>query len=147
VAAEKNGFGRSAHKNSRKLTRYMFYMIAVELLRDVLIRAELPVGFSDLSAAVIRTNNNQEAWDYLIGSSLGAVDEYLTQGEEESIFNEPFFNKKFNSDLNSYLKWEGVGDPEQSPRYASMMGLNKRIMGRGNPCPRDIITSAVKHNQ
>lgn len=144
-AARKIGFGYTAKKQSRKLTRYLFYLMTVDLLKDVLTRAELRTDPEFISHVInkLATNKDSNAWDTLIQCGLSAVDEYLTQSEEDSIFKEPLFEQKFNKNLNAILKSHELGRSDTSPRYASLMAINKRTMGRGDSSPREIITAAI----
>jgi hypothetical protein len=144
-AGAQNGFGRGAQKLSRRSTRYFFYLVTIELLRDILLRTEMPSGSHDLSLALIKVFNRRDAWTVLISSAVNVVDEYLTRKEEEeSVFKEPALIKMFNGNLGNFFQWEGVGDPDKSPQYAEIMRINKRLMGRGQPSPRDEILSALK---
>jgi len=149
-AADEYRFGRGAPQPSRRQTRFLFYMIALDLLRDVYTRVRnSQPSPKDLTRAVIRLFSSADdaprrAW---LDSAVDVVDEYLTAGEEDSVFNEPAFQNTFNSDLNGILKWEQLGKSEQStPRLRSLIGAHKRTLGRasgGQPSPRDLIADAA----
>lgn len=141
-AADEYDFGRGSRKASRRQTRYLFYLIVMDLLRDVLLRANKPSSPSDLTQAMLRLHQDKEAARELFGAALSVVDEYLTQGGEDSVFTEPAFKDR-NSDLNAFLKWEKIGKGDATPNFVSLMAINKRTMGRGNPSPRDLITAAI----
>jgi AIPR protein len=141
-AADDYDFGRGSRKISRRLTRYLFYMVVIDLLRDVLLRANKPTSHSDVTKALLRLMQNSEAKKELLDAAVGVVDEYLTQGEEDSVFVEPGLKER-NSDLNSFLKWEQLGKNDSTPKFVDLMAINKRTMGRGNPSPRDLITIAI----
>ncbi|HNG33228.1 MAG TPA: AIPR family protein, partial [Blastocatellia bacterium] len=141
-AADNYDFGRGARKISRRLTRYLFYLVVMDLLRDVLLRANKPSSPSELTQALLKLTHNEEALRELLDAAVSVVDEYLTQGEEDSVFSESAFKER-NSDLNSFLKWEQLGKGDSTPNYANLMAINKRTMGRGNPSPRDLITAAI----
>ena len=135
-------FGRGSRKSSRRQTRYLFYMVAIDLLRDVLLRSNKPSSPHELTQALIRLAKNEDAWKELFDAAVGTVDEYLTQGGEDSVFSEPVFKER-NSDLNAVLKWEKLGKGDATPSFTSLMAINKRTMGRGNPSPRELITAAI----
>lgn len=143
-AADKFGFGRGAVKTSRRQTRYLFYLVAIDLLRDIMVRANLPTSPTNLTQAFLKVYNfeNEDVIQELYDAAIGVVDEYLTQGEEDSIFGEPEFKNR-NSDLNAFLKWDKLGKGDATPRYTSLMAITKRTMGRGNPSPREMITAAI----
>lgn len=141
-AADEYDFGRGSRKTSRRQTRYLFYMVVMDLLRDVLLRANKPSSPSDLTQAMLRLGQNKEAARELFDAAVGVIDEYLTQGEEDSVFAEPAFKDR-NSDLNAFLKWDKLGKGDVTPNFVNLMAINKRTMGRGNPSPRDLITAAI----
>lgn len=145
-AADKNDFGRGSRKSSRRQTRFLFYMVTMDLLRDTMIRSNMATGYKDLTHAILKLfgPNHSEAANGLIEAAVGVIDEYLTSGEEDSVFTEPAFKGRFNNDLNGYLKWDKLGQGDDSPRLSGLMAINKRTMGRGNPSPRDLITTAIQ---
>jgi hypothetical protein len=149
-AADEYRFGRGAPQPSRRQTRFLFYMIALDLLRDVYTRIRnAQPSPKDLTRAIIRVfasadDAARRAW---LDSAVDVVDEYLTAGEEDSVFNEPAFQNTFNSDLHGILKWEQLGKSEQStPRLRSLIGDHRRTLGRagaGQPPPREVIADAA----
>ncbi len=149
-AADKYQFGRGATKASRRLTRYLFYMVVIELLREVIVRmtdnAEpAPKEFTDALNKLFRPGNEPAA-EALLDSAIQLVDEYT--GADGDIFKEPPFNNAFNSDTNSYLKSEQFGKAEEtSPRLHGLIQDWRRFMGRstgGQASPREVISSALK---
>lgn len=148
TAADQNGFGRGSRKASRRQTRFLFYLIAIELLKDVLIRANLPATHKNLTRSLVRLAEagHHDAYEAFVESAGGVIDEYLTSGEEDSVFTEPAFidAEQFNNNLNGYLKWDQLGQPDASPVLHSLLAINKRTMGRGKPSPREMIASAVQ---
>ena len=140
-AGEHYEFGRGSRKASRKQTRYLFYLIVLELLRDVLVRANRSSSYGDLTQAVLKLNRkgNEEAIRSLFEAGVGVVDEYLTIGEQDSVFTEP----TFKNDLGGFLKSEQLGKTEHTPNLQALLAINKRTMGRGNPSPRDLITNVI----
>lgn len=143
-------FGRGAEKASRRQTRFLFYMVAIDLLRDVLIRAQLPHQPKDLTRALgkLFATGQEGARDDLFTAAIDALDEYMTDGTEDSVHLEPTYKNEFNSDMNAFLKWEQLGKSDQStPRLRSLLAATKKTLGRagrGEPSPRERITAAVR---
>jgi hypothetical protein len=147
--AESLGFGRGASKPSRRQTKFLFYMIAVDLLKDVLVREQKPSEPKDLTRSLgnLFNGGNKEAADALLESAVNAIDEYLTPDTEDCIYKEPSFVNDFNNDLNGFLKWEQLGKDEKScPRLKSLLASYKKVMGKkqgGNRSDRETIAKAV----
>ena len=106
--ADQFKFGRSAEDPSRRQTRFMFYFVVVEFLRETLIRAKnrAPSTKDQTNAllALLR-EENQDALQGLLDSAIEVIDEYLNRESDDSLFKEP----KFQGDLNTFLKWEQLG--------------------------------------
>lgn len=151
IAADLFQFGRSAVKISRRQSRFLFYMITVELLKRVLVRtyAAPTASTKQITEAFLKifTASNTAAAEALLNTSIDVVDEYLTPGTEDSVFNEPSF-LSYNNDLNGYLKWDKIGkSDEYTPRLRSLLALTTLTMRRvtgGQPSPSDLITSALR---
>ena len=148
-AADSYRFGRGA-KETRRLTRFLFYMIIIEILKDVMLRSAMKTTPKDITRALLKLfeQGNEQAIDVLLNAAIEVVDEYLTQGAEDSVFAEPVFQNAFNSNLNTYLKSEQLGKTEESsPRLRSLLKDTKRGLSRGargQQTPRDLITVAIK---
>jgi hypothetical protein len=143
-------FGRGAEKASRRQTRFLFYMIVLDLLKDVLVRASLPHRPKDLTHALNKlfAPGNESARDDLFSAAIDALDEYMTEGTDDSVFAEPSFRNDYNGDLNAFIKAEQLGKTEEfTPRFRSLLSSTKRTLGRargGQVTPRDAITSVVR---
>lgn len=140
------GFGRGATKPSRRQTRFLFLMIVVDLLRDVLSRSGKSTNHRSVSEALVLTLQNPESRNALMESATEVVDSYLTQGSEDNIFSEPAYLNTFNADLNAFLKWEKIGKSESdTPRLRGLLAINKSVMGRalGGKSPRQVIASVL----
>jgi hypothetical protein len=146
-SSERYDFGRGAAKQSRRQTRFLFYMIAVDLLRDAMSRAGMPIDLRNVARAMIATLNDGQANEALLDQAAEIIDSYFTQGSEDSVFEEASFKNTFNLDLNAFLKSEQLGKSEQStPRLRGAIAIGKQVLGRGlagQPSPRQIITQAV----
>ena len=150
--ADDYGFGRGAEQASRRQTRFLFYMVVMELLREVLVREEitqrpepreLTHAFLELSG-----ENNEAPLSTLLNESVEAVDEYMNPGTEDSVIKEPAYQDRFGHDLNAYLKWDLIGKTEEaSPRFRDLLSMHRRLLGRpagSQPSPRSIIAEALR---
>lgn len=141
------GFGRGAEKPSRRQTRFLFYMVVLDLLKDILSRASLPVDLRSVSKALGAAMQNEAAKGALLDQAVEVIDSYFTQGADDSVFSEPAYVNSFNTDLNAFLKWEKLGKPEaETPRLRSALAINKSVMGRstgGQISPRQVILNAL----
>jgi hypothetical protein len=148
-AADEFDFGRGSVKISRRLTRFLFYLVVMDILRDILIRANLESSPTNLTRAFNKLVSLQDPAPLcdLLEAAVAIVDEYLTQGEQESVFNEPAFVQRFNGNLNGFLKWDQLGKSEATPVLNDLLAIHKRTLGRGTPSPRDVITRAIEVDQ
>ena len=140
------GFGRGAEKASRRQTRYIFAMAVIDLLKDVLSRANRPLSLRSISENLVKALGVDEARNLLLEHAAEVVDGYLTQGSDDSVFLEPAYLNSFNSDLNAFLKWEKLGKTEtDTPRLRNALAVNKAVMGRtiGGINARDAILRAI----
>jgi len=121
-------FGRGAELDSRRQSRFLYYMVVVDLLREVLSRAGIPAGHRSLSSSMIKLfeASNEQAREALLNVALEVIDTYLTQGGDNSLFDEPAYKNTFYFDLNGYLKWEKLGKTEaDSPRLRAQLAVTK----------------------
>lgn len=136
-AADAYRFGRTGPE-TRRVTRYLFYHIVVEVLKGLLVRANLPVSRRGLTDALKKIfTSGQQA--LLLDNAIEAVDEYLTPGTDNSIFDEPQF-KRVNNNLNAYMKSEQIGKGEIYKRLLADYG---RQLGKGKPSAREILTDVI----
>ena len=120
------GFGRGAKSQTRGQTRFLFVMVAIDLTRDILINLGLDSGAAAISRTVIALAK-QSLLDEIGEAAVSLVDDYLTQGNEDSLFSEPEFLK--SQDLNAFLKSEKLGKGEEfSPKLRTQMMLAKRML-------------------
>lgn len=148
-AADGYRFGRGATP-TRRQTRFLLYMVVLDLLKDVKTRA----GMDTVNKACTRSllslfkPEHEAARGALLESALEVIDTYLTQGMDDSVFEEPAYKNVFNFDLNGFLKWEKLGKGEQNcPRLRSLLAVIKSAMGRtagGQPSARQLINQAIK---
>ena len=108
-------FGRGAEKQQRGQTRYLFYMLAIQLLKSCFIAAERQPTNKNITKVILELfkPENDEQLNALLGFAIGIVDDYLTPGSEYYVFKEPKFRDK-GSDINSFLKWEQLGKSNEA---------------------------------
>lgn len=142
------GFGRAAEKQSRRQTRFLFYMVVVELLKDIMSRSNVATNPRSISASMIKVLRNPAASLALLDQAIEVIDSYLMYGSDDSVFLEPSYLNSFNSDLNAFLKSEQLGKSDAAtPRLRSALTVNKSVMGRaagGHPSPRQIVMEALQ---
>lgn len=145
-AADKLGFGRGAQL-TRRQSRFLFYMIVINLLKDVMNRIQKPTDNRSVSNALRLAFLDEESRTALLDTAIELVDTYFTQGSEESIFEEPAFRNTFNGDLNAFLKAERFGKSmDFTPKLTEGLALTKRGMGKsfgGGASARDAIIKAL----
>ena len=146
-AADGKKFGRGA-QNSRRQTRFLFYMVVLDLLTDVLTRMGRQPTTQAKTQAMLQVfkSGSEDAREGFLGSALEVIDSYLTQGTDNCIHDEPAFGT-FNYDLNAFLKWEKLGKSEEnSPRLRQQLAVAKTVMGQphgGYPSVREGIIAAL----
>ena len=145
--ADQLRFGRGAEDPSRRQTRFLFYFVVLEFLRETLIRAnnQAPSTKEQTNALLILLQEeNQEALQGLLDSALEVIAEYMNRESDDSLFKEP----RFTDDLNAFLKWEQLGkNLDSTPFFSSLLAAHKRLFGRpsrGQPSPRDLVTQAIQ---
>lgn len=149
--ADEIGFGRHTVKPSRRQTKFLFYRVVIELLKDVLIRADRDADLRALTRAVLVLHHpdNAEPRRLLLEQSIELIDEYLNPQMDDALVKEPAFQREFNNDINAYLKWVELGRSEaSSPRFRSLLGHYKRTLGHSGPggqtlSARALITNAI----
>jgi len=149
-AADVYRFGRTAEKQTRKQTRFLFYMVVIDILKDVMVRAGRPHRKKDVTKALHKlfSEENKDARFALTDAAIEVVDSYLTQGLDETVFMEPAYREKLNNDLNAFLKWDKLGkSDEYTPRLRMQLAMIKNLLGRksiGSPISaRDLITKVI----
>lgn len=126
--ANKIKFGRTAEKQSRGQTRYLFYYIIMDLIKDILINENRSHGLTDLTHAVIKIYGvNHPENSGLTDIAINVVDNYLADGNSESLYTEPEYIK--SKDLNGFLKWEKLGKGRDfTPKLEQQLYANKYLM-------------------
>lgn len=148
-AADSYKFGRAAKQPSRRTTRYLYYLVAVELLKGLMARATMNATPKDITQALTKlfSSNNHEAIDILLSTAINVIDDYMNPGVEDSLFNEPDFKTTCNSNVSNYLKSERLGKKEYSPHLHNMLQFFQAILGRNQGAsapPRTVILDIIK---
>lgn len=147
-ASDKYEFGRKA-KPTRRSTRFLFYMVVIELLQPVMIQAQTDRTNANITAALLKLfkPENQLARDALLETAIQLIDEYMTPGNEESVYNEPEYSTRNFRNVTDYLQWDELGkNKESSPQLRGLLALHKRSMkrGMGQKPPFDLVLEAIK---
>jgi len=125
-------------------------MVVLDLLREVLSRGNLSTTHHSLPASLIKIfqPGQEQSREALLDTAIEVVGTYLTQGGDNSLFDEPAYKNSFYFDLNAFLKWEKLGKSEsESPRFRALLAVTKMFMGQrmgGQPSRRECILSAIK---
>lgn len=132
-ASRRFKFGRGAEKQQRGQTRYLFYMLTVELLKDCFIAAGRVSTNKNITLALLKLfkAENEEVLNALLDYAISIADDYLTLGHEYCVFKEPKYLEK-GSDLNSFLKWDQLGRGNQAtPLLNNLLSQYKIAMKGG----------------
>ena len=107
--ADQFKFGRRAENPSRGLTKYLFYFVVLEFLRETLIRANRPHLNTDLTKALLSLDReeNQEALEGLLDAAIEVIDEYMNRESDDSVFKEPE-SKTTYSGFSRRTGWVGT---------------------------------------
>ena len=143
--SEQFNFGRKASEPSRRQTRFLYYFIVIELLRDVLIRGNhlhTSQGITEAFLDLLQ-ESNQDALQLLLDAAIEVVDEYLSHESDDSVFKEI----EFEGDLNAWIKLEAIGKgTDRTYHLNSLLQAHKAIFGRGirgQPSPRSLVDQAI----
>lgn len=128
--ANKIKFGRNAEKSSRGQTRYLFYYVLTDLIKDILINENRPYGLKDITQTVLKIfREESESSKSLVNIALNVIDNYLADGNQDSLFTEPEFQR--TKDLNNFLKWDKLGKGREfTPKFEQLLFANKFLMGQ-----------------
>jgi len=141
-------FGRGAEKQQRKQTRYLFYMLVIELLKDCFIPANKQPTCKNITKAILKffEQANENLFNVLLDFAINIVDDYLTTDSEYSAFKEPKFIEK-GSNINSFLKWEQFGKSNEATPLLNNLIAQYKISMKGGigglPKYRDMIKDIV----
>jgi AIPR protein len=131
-SGKRMGFGRGGI-TARRQTKFLYYFIFINLLRDGLQKEQLPSELADITDAVIRLlDQGSDAGKLLEEMAAALIDNYLTESNENSVFREAKFRDPngFNFDLNGFLKSEQLGrNLDQTACLQAQLHFQKQFMG------------------
>jgi hypothetical protein len=134
-ATDALAFGRSG-KPTRRLTRYLFYYVVIELLRDLLIRMDSAGNNKAVTRATVALNDSDDGravWNEVLEAAIDVIDSYLTQGTDNSVFDEPVLKNTYNNDLGTFLRWEQLTKAkEKTPMLSQLLEITKATLRRGS---------------
>ena len=101
TATDTYGFGRSASEESRRHTRFLYYMIVIDLLRAVIDRGHLPTAHHTVSLSLIRLFNsgNEPAKEALLNRAIEVLGSYLIQSGKNYLRDARAYKDRFSFDL------------------------------------------------
>lgn len=145
VLADEHGFGRGAEQASRRQSRFLFYKVAIELLKRLMVDAGITDARGNITKAVqtLCAGRRQDAKNAWCLAAIRCIDQYLTQNTTMNAWKEPLMTD-FNGNLNSFLKSEKLGSPESTPHFLQLLGSLHLAMGMsGTPSPAEIVKAAL----
>ncbi|MGK9476725.1 AIPR family protein [Melioribacter sp. OK-6-Me] len=148
LTTQKIKFGRAAEKSSRGQTRHLFYYVIVQLLKECMLQASIPINNQSITFSIIRVfkDYNSPAAQELSEAALNVIDDYLLREKEDSLFTEP----NYTGDLNAFLKWEKIGKgKDHTPKLENLITMNNLLMRKSLkpelPSPRETVIAAIKN--
>lgn len=148
IAADTFTFGRNAGRASRRQTRFLFYFVAIALLKDILVRMGQDPSNKAVTRAIIKLSSaDPQAWKDLLEAAIEVIDSYLTSGTDNCVFDEPIFKNTYNSDLGAFLKWEQLAkSKEKTPMLSQLIEVTKMSLRKARPgeqSTRDLVQKAL----
>jgi hypothetical protein len=128
-AARSIVFGKSAESPSRRQSRFLFYHVIIQMLRNVILitpQLQQPsVPPNALTDAVLKlsTPGAEEQFELLTNAAVGVIDQYMTAGSDGSVQHEKALLETHNGDLGAFLKSEQFGK-DGSPLLAQALAIH-----------------------
>lgn len=142
-AADEIGFGRNAKFPSRRLTRFLFYHLLMRMLHSVISSMQPGVPPSALTDAVIKLSNpeSKAQLDDLVNSAVQLIDSYMSLAGDRSINKEDSFIKKYNGNMNAFLKADDLGKENHSPLLVQALAIQDAAFGMTH---KDSVAQALR---
>jgi len=122
-------FGRGATIATRGQTRFLFFTVAIEILKDILLTAlgdPDKVNYKNITKSILSLDEKNLLKE-ITDSAISVIDDYLTQGNEDSLFTEPIYSK--TNDLNAFLKWDKLAKGDQfTPKLKMQVVFAKKLL-------------------
>ena len=154
--AERLGFGRGA-KSSRRLTKFLFYMLTIKILREILKQNEHDQSTRGLVDALIKIDRHQDGGeqnnilDLIADLGARAIDSYMddsVNNSQTNIYSEEAFISKNDRNLNRFLKWDDLGKPEETPNLTQVLNyqyyITSQPMMPGKPSLVNLVFEAIR---
>jgi hypothetical protein len=146
TANEKYKFGREGEP-SRRFTRFLYYMVVIELLKSVMITAPIEPTHVNVTQSFLKLFESEYelARDALFETAIHLIKDYMTEGTDESVYKEPECKSK---DVKGYMRWEQLGKTkDSSPQLLELLSIHKKVMKfktGDTQSPFDLILTAIK---
>lgn len=132
--ADSHKFGRGSEKQSRGLTRFLYYTVVIDLMRDFLLAQQLPNSHADISRAVSKLHD-ADLLKEIGQAGVDLIDDYLLQGSEDSLFSEPGFQN--SHEVRLFLMSDRLNkDDQYSPGLKVQLALAKKSFRRSPSAER-----------
>lgn len=124
------GFGRNATNPRRRLARFLFYYIIMQMLREIILLTpqlgQSAITESFLTSAVLKlaSPDAEGRLDKLSNNAISLLDQYLTVGSENSAHNGTAFKEIYNGNLNAFLKSENLASESHSPLLVQALAIH-----------------------
>jgi len=145
---EKYQFGRKSEETSRRMTRYLFCFLIINILKKVMVYSGIERTHLNITNAVLKIfeDDTSEAAQNLINSGLNIIKTYFVKDEDTSIHKEP----NFYGDISGFLKGEKIGKNEDySPKLIELIHSEFQFIKRshrGETPQIDAIAEVIKSN-
>ena len=111
--------------DSRKLTKFLFYRTAVELVRRMLKHYGLPSERGDCSRALLKIENSRDDWRIFVDYATETIDDYMNPEGDYSVQKEPVYS----GDFNAFFKREDLAKAQTNyPQLWNLWNLTERLM-------------------
>lgn len=149
---ERLQFGRNAQA-SRRLTKFLFYMLAVRILRYVLSQNEHDTTNKGVVDAIIKleaygdTSDATHPLNEVGNLAAGAIDSYMDDSPGStgtSIYGEESYVNKHDRNVNSFLKWDGLGKADETPNLSTVLSHRYYIATQPLPGRPSLVDSVFE---
>ena len=102
----------------------------------MLIRSNLDSTHVGLTRAFTTLKDSYEAApiENLLDAAIAIIDEYLTRGNQNRFLTELAF-RRFNSNLNGFLKWDQLGKSDTTPVLNHLLAIQSKLGWSGKSIP------------
>lgn len=115
--AQEYQFGRGAKEQTRKLTRFLFYFVTLELFRHY-AGSHDPNTITGIFLAL--SQHHLPVRDILTTTAVNIIDEYMGNGD-----NSVRHEKQYKDNINLYLKGSELGNKEYSEKLYQLIANHR----------------------